>query len=242
MGGGGTETVTQTSGLNNKQLNQAVSTIGSQLNTQLGKGVKGYEGSLVPELSGQTQAGIQGLSSNPNNAAYGAGISGAISNQADIAAGNFGNDPVRKRVLDDALTGVNTSFLTDGRFGSSAMVDEASDAAVGSLANFDYGRQQQAIQNLPGLYQASNMPAAANLQAGNLMDAYKTAQANEAARLFDVQNNSGWATLERAGGILGTTSGSAGTVTSETSPTTPWWQSALGFVAGNVGNAMRGGY
>src|SRR5690606_17732781 len=66
MGGGGTQTTTETSGLNNKQLDAAVSTIGTKLNQQLGSGLKVYDQSLYPGLSGQTMAGISILSSNPN--------------------------------------------------------------------------------------------------------------------------------------------------------------------------------
>lgn len=238
MGGGGTKTETVTSGMNNAQLNQAVSTIGTQLNTQLGNGVKGYEGSLVPAMSSQTQAGINSLTNNPNSSIYSAGIGSAIASQADIAGGNIANDAVRQRIADDAGVYANATFANSGRFGSGSHREGLGEGIAGALAAHDYGRQQQAIQNLPGLYQASMMPASANLQAGNMMDAYNAAQAQEAARLFDVKNNAGWGTLERAGGILGTTSGAAGTTTSQTTPTAPWWQQALGYVAGNAGKAF----
>ena len=78
MGGGGKQKTTQTSGLSNPAMNKAATTIGTQLNTQLAAGVKPYTESLVPQLSGQTQAGIAGLSSNPNDGVYGAGVSGAL--------------------------------------------------------------------------------------------------------------------------------------------------------------------
>jgi len=231
---GGDNTQTTTSGMSNPELKQAVSTIGNQLTTQLGQGVKPYTESMVPALSGQTQAGIGSLTNNPNNAAYGSGISGAIGNQSQIAAGNFGSDPVRSRVLDDALAGVNSSFLTDGRFGSSAMVDEAANAATGALAQYDYGRQQQAIQNLPGLYQASMLPAGAQLQAGQLMDNWNTARAQDQARIFDATQNAGWKTLGTATSILAGTAPSAGTTTTQ-SQQTPWWQ-----VPAQIGGTVLG--
>ena len=232
MGGGDTNTTTQTSGLNNKQLNAAVSTIGTQLNTQLGKGVKGYEGSLVPAMSAQTQAGIGALTNNPATAAYSNGINGAIGNLAEVAAGNIANDSVRQRVADDAALAANATFANSGRFGSGSHRQGLGEGVANALAAHDYGRQMDALAALPGAYSASNMPASAQLQAGSLLDAYNSAQAAEAARLYDVKNNAGWGTLERAGGILGTTAGAAGTTSTATQPATPWWQGMIGGLLG----------
>ncbi len=118
MGGQTTNTTTQSSELANPAMRAAGTTFGNQLNAALGTGVKGYTGSMVPALSSQTQAGISGLTNNPNNAAYGEGITSAINQQADIAAGNVQNDAVRQRALDDALKASNAVFTSSGRFGS----------------------------------------------------------------------------------------------------------------------------
>lgn len=229
MGGGGTTQTTQTSGLNNPQLNTAVSTIGSQLNTQLGSGVKPYTESMVPALSGQTTAGIGALTNNPNNSIFSGGVSGALGQQAQIAQGNFGDDPTRSRLIDDTATAVNATMQGSGRFGSGSHEQDLKDSIGGGLAQYDYGRQQQAIGNMGTLYSMGNMPASANLQAGQIMDAYNTAQAQDRARIFDATQNAGWNTLQRGSSILAGTSPSAGTTTTNTQPAAPWWQGLLGL-------------
>lgn len=238
MGGGGTQTATQTSGLSNPAMDAAATTIGNQLNTQLSNGVRPFTGSLAPDLSGQTMAGVNALSSNPNNAAYGAGITNAINQQAQIAAGNFGADPARNRLIDDVSTNTNAILQGSGRFGSGSHENALIDQVGGSLAQYDYGRQQQAIANLPTLYQSSMLPAGAQLQAGQIMDAQALAKANEAARLQDVTQNAGWNTLQRGASIFSGTAPISGTTQSNTTPTAPWWQQALGYVAGNAGRAV----
>jgi hypothetical protein len=233
MGGQTTNTTTQQSGLSNPAMNAAATTIGNQINTQLAAGVKPFTGSLAPDLSGQTMAGVNALSSNPNNAAYGAGISGAIGQQAQLAAGNFGDDPTRQRLIDDVSTNTNAILQGSGRFGSGSHENALIDQVGGSLAQYDYGRQQQAIANLPTLYQSSMLPASAQLQAGQIMDAQALAKAQDAERLFDLQNNSGWNTLQRGASIFSGSAPVSGTTQTGTSTTqVPWWQSALGVGAG----------
>lgn len=229
---GGQNTTTTTSGSSDPQVQQAISTLGSQLNTQLGQGYKGFEGSLVPSLSGQTTAGINALTNNPNNAAYGAGITGAINRQADIASGNLQDDPYRNRLISDTAAATNAALQGSGRFGSGANENALIRNISTTLAPYDYQREQAALQALPGLYGASNMPASASLQAGQLMDAYNTAQAQEAARQFDVQNNAGFRTIAQGTQALAGIAPAAGTTTSTTQPTTPWWQTLAGGAIG----------
>lgn len=249
MGGGGTETTTQTSGLANKQLDTAVSTIGSKLNTALGTGQKVYGESLVPNLSSQTQAGIGALTNNPNNATYGSAISNTMNDFGAIASGQrFGmNDPgyaaLRNNVIDDVTTASNATFQGSGRFGSESHRENFNEGLGNALAGMDYAnfsndqqRQMQAAGMLPGLYTASNMPASAQLQAGQIQDTWNTAQVQDKARLFDAQNNAQWNDLSRATGILAASAPSAGTTTSTTTPTAPWWQQMLG--AGAIGSGI----
>ncbi len=239
MGGGGTQTSTQTSGLSNPAMDAAATTIGNQLNAQLAGGVKPFTGSLAPDLSSATMGGVNALTNNPNNAAYGQGITNAIGQQAQIAAGNFGADPTRQRLIDDVSTNTSAILQGSGRFGSGSHENALIDQVGGSLAQYDYGRQQQAIANLPTLYQSSMLPASAQLQGGQILDAQALARAQDAERLFDVTNNAGWNTLQRGSAIFSGTAPISGTTQSTTTPTAPWWQQALGYVAGNAGNAMR---
>ena len=216
--------------------------------------------------------------------------------------GAFGtNDPgyarMRQGALDDALTGVGSSFLTDGRFGSSIMGDAAGEAATETLAGLDYanfqndqqrqmaalsaieGQRQQGANNraaalsasdaarlnqagarmsalgaqggvaqnqfamgqqgfanaagaaasIPSFYSAMQLPAQTQLGIGQLLDADSLAARQADYDLFRRQNDSGWATLGNASSILAGTAGSSGQQQSVTTPTTPWWQSALGL-------------
>lgn len=233
MGGQTTNTTTQESGLTNPAMQAAATTLGNQLNTQLAAGVKPFTGSLAPDLSSATMGGVNALTGNPNNAAYGAGITNAINQQAQIAAGNFGADPTRQRLIDDVSTNTNAILQGSGRFGSGSHENALIDQVGGSLAQYDYGRQQQAIANLPTLYQSSMLPASAQLQAGQILDAQALAKAQEQERLFDVTNNAGWQTLQRGGSIFSGTAPISGTSQTGTQTTTqPWWAAPLGIGAG----------
>ncbi len=233
MGGQTTNTTTQESGLTNPAMQAAATTLGNQLNTQLAAGVKPFTGSLAPDLSSATIGGVNALTGNPNNAAYGAGITNAINQQAQIAAGNFGADPTRQRLIDDVSTNTNAILQGSGRFGSGSHENALIDQVGGSLAQYDYGRQQQAIANLPTLYQSSMLPAGAQLQAGQILDAQALAKAQEQERLFDVTNNAGWQTLQRGGSIFSGTAPISGTSQTGTQTTTqPWWAAPLGIGAG----------
>lgn len=228
---GGQTTNTTTSGLSNPAMNAAATTIGNQLNTQLAGGVRPFTGSLAPDLSSATMGGVNALTNNPNNAAYGQGITDAIGQQAQIAAGNFGADPTRQRLIDDVSTNTNAILQGSGRFGSGSHEDALIKNVGGELAQYDYGRQQQAIANLPTLYQSSMLPASAQLQGGQILDAQALAKAQDAERLFDVTNNAGWNTLQRGASIFSGSAPVSGT-TSTSTQQVPWWQSALGVGAG----------
>jgi len=242
MGGGGTDTRTevQTSGLSNPAMQAAATTIGNQLNTQLGKGVTANTNSLVPGMSSQTQAGLAGLGSNPNDATFASGVSTALGQQADIAGGNIANDLVRQNVADDAGVAANATFANSGRFGSGTHREGLGTGIANALAAHDYGRQQQAISNMGTLYSASQQPAMGQLQAGSSMDAYNSALAQDQARIFDETNNAGWNTLQRGSSIFSGTAPVSGTTsTNATSqPSVPWWQQVGGYVLGNAGKAV----
>lgn len=233
MGGQTTNTTTQTSGLSNPAMNAAATTIGNQLDTQLKAGVKPYTESMVPGLSSQTQAGMAGLSSNPNNSIFSGGVGTALGQQADIATGNFANDPYRQRIIDDVSTNTNAVMQGSGRFGSGSHEQALTENVAGALAPYDYGRQQQALSNMGSLYSMSQAPAAASLQAGQIQDAWNAASAEDKARIFDQVNNQGWNTLQRGGAIFSGTapiSGTTGTTTQTQQQ--PWWAAPLGIGAG----------
>lgn len=228
-----TTTSSQTSGLTNPAFQNAATTLGNQLNSALNTGVKPYTESTVPALSGYTQSGLNALSNNPNNAAYMQGIQGAIGQQSAIANGQVVDDPVRQRALDDALTASNSVFSSNGRFGSGSHATNLAEGSTNALAGLDYARQQQAIQNLPALYGASQQPASAFLQAGQIQDAWNAASAEDRARVWDATNNAGVNSLQRLGSIFSGTAPVTGTTTtgSQTSPKAPWYTGLLGGIA-----------
>lgn len=230
--GGNVDTGTQTSGLTNPAMQAAATTIGNQLNTQLSQGVRPFTGSLAPDLSSATMGGVNALTNNPNNAAYGQGITNAIGQQAQIAAGNFGADPTRQRLIDDVSTNTSAILQGSGRFGSGSHEDALIQNVGGELAQYDYGRQQQAIANLPTLYQSSMLPASAQLQGGQILDAQALAKAQDAERLFDVTNNAGWNTLQRGASIFAGTAPTSGTTTTQSQP---WWKVGTGLVSTGLG-------
>lgn len=227
---------TTTSGLNNAELNQAVSTIGSQLNTNLGQGFKGYTGNRVPDMSSQTQAGIGGLSNNPLTPGFNAAVGNTMNEFGAIASGQrMGDgDAAWASAKDRVVADTNAAFNASGRFGGDSNMEAVSEGLGRvelSRLTGNEARQMQAAGMLPGLYSASNMPASAQLQVGQITDQFNAAKAQEAERLFNVNNNAGWETLRQGGQILGTTAPSAGTTTTQTQ-NIPWWQTGLGIGAG----------
>lgn len=241
MGGGGTETSTQTSGLSNPAMNAAATTIGNQLNSALQTGVKPFTGSLVPELSSQTQQGIGGLANNPNNADFSRGIGNTIDEFSAIASGQRmgAGDAGWNAARDRALTDVGAMFTTSGRFGSGSHAERAVEGlAATDLARLqgNEARQMSAAGMLPGLYQGSQLPAQAQLASGQIMDAWNTASAADKERIFDATQNAPWNTLQRGGAIFSGTAPVSGTTQSTTQPTAPWWQQMLG--AGAIGSGI----
>lgn len=243
--GNDTNTTTQTSGPTNPMVDQTVTKLLGGLQSQVDKGTAVFNQSLNPGAGQTTQQAWGSMLGAANNPAYSAGISGATSQMADIAAGNrFGmNDPgyatMRQGALNDAMTGVGSSFLTDGRFGSSVMGDAAGEAATQTLAGLDYAnfqndqqRQMAAIGALPGLYQAGLAPAGVQASVGAAQDANALGLRQGENDLFRRQNDAGWSTLGQASSILAGTAGSSPQQTSVSSPSTPWWQTLAGGAIG----------
>jgi hypothetical protein len=249
MGGGGTETTTQTSGPTNPAVDATTTKLLTNLQGQVDKGTAVFDQSLNPGAGSTTQnswASMLGASNNPD---YSRGVAGATSDFADIAAGKrFGmNDPgyaaMRAGALDDAMTGVGSSFLTDGRFGSSVMGEAAGKAATQTLAGLDYQnfqndqqRQERAAGMLPDLYSAAMAPSGVQAGVGAAQDANALALRQADNDLFRRRNDAGWSTLGNASSILAGTAGAGTQQQSTTEPTAPWWQTMLG--AGAIGSGI----
>lgn len=243
--GGNVDTGQQSTGLTNPAMQAAATTIGNQLNTQLSQGVRPFTGSLAPDLSSQTMAGVNALGNNPATGAFTNAIGGTIGDLGAVASGQrFGmNDPgyaaLRAGLADDVTTNVNATLQGSGRFGSQSHEGALTRELATSLGGLDYQnfqndqqRQMQAAGMLPGLYQGSMLPASAQLQGGQILDAQALARAQDAERLFDVTNNAGWNTLQRGSSIFAGTAPTSGTTTTQSQP---WWKVGTGLVSTGLG-------
>lgn len=221
--GNDTETTTQTNAPSNPDVNPTLSKLlhGVQ-NTYDAQSAHGTPGAMSSGWTSQMNA-----ATNPD---YARGVAGSTSELADIASGKrFGmDDPgyakMRAGALDDAMTGVGSSFLTDGRFGSTVMGNAAGEAATETLAGLDYAnfqndqsRQMQAISALPGAFAMGQAPGSVMSQIGQ------------------EQRAAPWYNLGQASSILAGTAGAGGSTSTSTQPATPWWQSAAGLGIAGLG-------
>jgi hypothetical protein len=235
--GGGTETTTQTSGPTNAMVDPTITKLLTGLQGQVDKGTAVFDKSLNPGAGQTTQNSWASMLGAANNPAYSVGVSGATSDFADAAAGNqYGaNDAYYKQLGDDTLRDVNSMFTSSGRFGSGSHVDTAV-KSLGDVNNAniaaDRNWQMQAAGALPGLYSAGLAPAGVQAGVGAAQDANALALRQGENDLFRRKNDAGWSTLGQASSILAGTAGSGTQQSSTTSPTTPWWQSAIGLGLG----------
>lgn len=232
MGGGGTTQSTQTTAPTNPAVDATTTKLLNNLQGQVDKGSAVYGQTLNPGAGATTQQGWQQLLAGANNPTYSAGISGAMGDFADAAAGNqnSANDPYYRQLSDDTLRDVNAQFTSSGRFGSGSHVGTAvqalGDVNAANVAA-DRAWQTQAAGGLQGLYAASLAPAGVVAGVGAQQDANALALRQAEADLFERQNNRGWADLGKASSILAGTAGAGGTTTTNTQPTAPWWQTGL---------------
>lgn len=193
--------------------------------------------SLFTAPGANTTGGQAASLSAASNPLYSAGINSAIGDFGDVAAGNrFGtNDPgyaaLRSKLSNDVLTQTNQSFNNSGLFGSDSNQRAAGEGLGNALAGLDYGnyqqdiqRQQQAAGMLPGLFSAQQLPSSVQQSVGASQDAASAAQAAGPSDF-----------LAKLSAIAAGTAGAGGTTQTNTSPGTPWWQTALGAGIGAAG-------
>lgn len=183
MGGGGTETTTQSSAPSNPAMNAAATTIGDQLNTQLSRGVTPYTGSMAPGLSSQTQTGVNSLMSASgntgginaannwatgtiNSGGYNPALSGAQTGVQNYLRENQADAPgyaaLRAKAADDASVAANATFAASNRFGGGSHRVGLGEGIGNALAGMDYqqyndrlGRQLSGNQALAGIGQTA---------------------------------------------------------------------------------------
>ena len=242
MGGGGTETTTQTSGPTNPAVDATTTKLLTGLQGQFDKGTAVFDKSLNPGAGDTTQRSWASMLTAADNPTYNAGIKGATADFADAAAGNqYGaNDPYYKQLGDDTLRDVNSMFTSSGRFGSGSHVNTAV-SALGDVNNAniaaDRAWQSQAAGMLPEMYSAGMAPSGIQAGVGAAQDANSLALRQAENDLFRRQNDAGWSTLGQSTSILAGNAGAGTQQQSTTTPTAPWWQQALGYVIGNASKA-----
>jgi hypothetical protein len=229
----------------NKDVNPTVSLLMKGLQGAYKDGIKVYDKSLYPGVSGTTQGAWGDTLNAANNPTFMGGVQGAMGDFADIAAGNrFGeNAPgyaaLRSKIGDDVMTETNKTFDSAGLFGSDTNREAAGRGLGQAYAGLDYqnyqndiARQERAIGQMGDLYGMSLMPSAAKAGVGTAMDADMMAQRGAENDLFRRKADAPWDALARSSSILAGTAPSAGT---NTANQVPWWSAALGAGAGLAG-------
>lgn len=244
MGGGGTETKTESTAPNNPMVDSTTTKLLGSLQSQMDKGTAVFGQSLQPGAGQTTQNSWASTLGAANNPAYSSGVSGATADFADAAAGNqYGaNDAYYAQKSDDTLRDVSAMFTNSGRFGSGSHVDTAT-TALGNVNNeniaADRAWQMQAAGALPSLYAAGLAPSGIMGAVGAEQDANALALRQGEADLFDRRENVGWKTLGNSTSILAGNAGNSGSTTTSTTPVAPWWSQALGYMANNAGQAAK---
>ena len=229
---GTTNTTTQTSGINNPDLNKTISA--------LAKGIQGSytQGQSITQAPGaNTTGGEAAALSASSNPLYATNANAALGSIGNIAAGNdYGtNDPgyaaLRTKAINDALQATNSSFNNSGLFGSDSNQRAAGEGVGNAIAGLDYAnfqndqqRQMAALSALPQAFQNTLLPSSVQQSVGASQDAAAQAQANGPTDY-----------LAKLAGIINGTAGAAGTTTSTTQPGTPLWQILLGGGLGAAG-------
>jgi len=248
MGGGGTQQTTSTTGPSNPNVTATQNKLLTGLQSTYDAGVKPFEKSLYAGAGDTTQSAWNMGLGSANQPAFTSGISGAMTDFGEVAAGNrFGmDDPgyaaLRAKAGQDTLRDVGSAFTSSGRFGGGSYVDQATESLGNVYAGMDYQnyqndiqRQQQAAQMLPGLYGAAQLPASAMGAIGAAQDQDSQAQLMAENDLFRRTNDVGWDRDARASSVLAGTAAGAGQETTNIEPATPWWQTmgagALGLGA-----------
>lgn len=227
-------TVTQTSSTSspsNPDINPTISTLLKGVQSEYGKGAPVFGQQLYTGLSGTTNNALTNTLGASSNSDYSTGVNNAIGQTANIAGGAYlnGGNPYFEaglsKTLNDTASGINASLGGSGRLGSNLQVQSLAEG-LGNVSNSsrqqnyenEYSRMMQAQQQLPGLYQASLLPGATQLQVGQMRDADALAQRQAEYELWSRQNNAGWDSLSKASAILGGTAPYGGTTQTQQTP------------------------
>lgn len=223
--GGGTEKTTQTTGVQNADVNSLLS--------KLSKGISGtYQanGTTYTAPGANTTGSWDETLAAANNPAFAAGINGAIDSYgrrasgAEIGADNPAYAAVRDRIANDVTTRTNEAFNNSGLFGSDDNRESLARGLGDALGSFDYQnlqddytRQAQGADMLTKLLSGSLLPASVKGGIGAAQDADAAAKAGGG---LDYQS--------KYAQLLGMLTGSAPQTTTTTQPGPNLLQTLLG--------------
>lgn len=204
----------------------------SNLQSEYAKGPQVFDKSLYTPMSGATTGLIgQGLGDVANMRS---GVVGDVAGGGWLDGANPYFEKALNRTRENVGMDVNSTFNSSGLFGSDlhakglaeGLGNVENDARMANFEN-EYGRMM-------GAQGALRDGTAAGLGYSGMMDA--DAQAKQLGD-FDLFTRKTQAPFQMAGDYLGLLNASANApgVAKET----PWWQSALGYVAGNAGQALK---
>ena len=243
---GGTQTTQSTSSTapSNPMVTATMNQLLTGVQSEYAKGPK-----VNPELQyagagSTTQQGWNSALGAANNQNFTSGLDAAIADQSKVASGDYLNqmDPNAQALIDrtanQTAADINASMGADGAYGSNIHTGALGDT-IGALRqqgamdnrNFQYGRQQAAMQNLPQLYSARQLPASTFAAVGGAQDANTQAEIMARNDLFRKQNDAGANWLGQFTSILNGNAQTAGNTTTQTNttPTPPLWSSLLGL-------------
>lgn len=230
---------------NNPAVTATTNKLLGGINTAFDAGPSTFNESLYAGMSGGTKRGLGTAWTSATEPAFGGYMNGAIDSFGKTASGaNLGiNDPgyatIRNKLSNDVLTSTNNSFNNSGLFGSDTNQEQAAEGLGNALGALDYqqyndsqDRQVQAAGMLPSMFQAAQLPGQAQIAVGQMYDADNQAALQGRYDLSQRQGNAKTDLLAKLSSILAGNAQASGSTTTQTTPTTPWWQSAIGLGLG----------
>lgn len=244
-GSGDTNTSTSTTSSSNKNVTATLNNLLGGINTAYKAGAPATPNYSTFSPAGATTQGAWASSLGAaNNPDYSNSVNAAIKSFGNTAAGNdFGmNDPgyaaLRAKAGNDAQSQINQQFNNSGRLGGGSANQAVGEGVTNALAGMDYtnyqndiARQQAAVGQLGNLYGMAQQPAATQGAVGAAVDSNSQGILSGNYDLAQRQNNNQTDWLAKLSSILSGNAQTAGTTTTNSTPATPWWQSALGIGA-----------
>jgi len=245
--GSSTNTTTSSTAPSNPNITATVNKLLGGVNSAYSAGAKTFDKSLYTGAGDTTKDAWASSVAAASNPEYAAGIKGAIADFGDIAAGNrYGTDDpgyaaLRSKVANDTLTDVNSWYNAAGRLGGGSNVNAASSGLADALAGLDYtnfqndqARQERAAQMLPTLFNAGQLPSATIGTVGAAQDADQQAARQGEYDLFTRKANANTDLIAKLSSILAGNAATSGSTTTQTSPSTPWYQGLFGLGLGMI--------